>query len=100
LTVNAREPYIIQGQTGYYYHQDTIDFTVNTHPTPTPTLSPTPTPIPTPTPTLSPTQQPTIEPTPTPPLDSWTSEWIPIAIVAVVVVLGVSVLIYIRKPKK
>ena len=32
--------------TGYYYHQDTIDFTVNTQPTPTPSPTATPNPNP------------------------------------------------------
>jgi len=117
FTVNAREPYIIPGQTGYYYHQDTIDFTVKTQPTPTltaiPNLTPTPspspspnaTPIPTLEPTLEPTQtpiptlEPTLEPTPTP-ITNLYSDWIPIAVIALAPVIGVGALVYFKKRKR
>ena len=32
LTVNAREPYIVPAQSGYYYRQETVEFTVSTTP--------------------------------------------------------------------
>ncbi len=36
LTVIAREPYIVPGQSGYYYRQETVEFTIRTAP---PTIS-------------------------------------------------------------
>jgi hypothetical protein len=68
LTVNAREPYIVPGQSGYYYKQGIVDFTVEN-----PTPSPSPTPITKPNSFIysspSPSATPTFAPIATPPLN-------------------------------
>ena len=52
-----------------------------------------------PSPSSSPTPQPTLEPSQTPTANFF-SDWIPYAVIAVVVVLGVSALVYFKKRKK
>jgi hypothetical protein len=77
---------------GITVKSDTIFFTV-TNPTPIPSPSSTPSPAP------SPTLQPTMEPSPIPTANNYL-DWGPYAIVAVVVLIGLSVLIYFKKRKR
>jgi hypothetical protein len=102
LTVNAREPYILPGQTGYYFHHDTVDFTVNAQPTPSPTSTPHPNPTPStspsPTPSTSPTLQPTLEPSVTSnPIIDNNSTLVILVIAIPILILTIGLAVYFRK---
>jgi hypothetical protein len=81
-------------------NQAIYNFTVYPLSTPTPTLTPTTSPTTSTNPSPSPTQQPTLEISPTP-IVNHDSDWIPIAVVALVIVVGISAsAVYLKRRKR